>query len=57
MSKEYNINIPATKEERVNRFRAMVARTMRIKKEIHAYFEVNGTTVGYNPNLAGDETL
>lgn len=57
MAKEYNIKIPATKEERVNRFRALVARTMRIKKEMHAYFETNGTTVGYNPKLAGDDTL
>lgn len=57
MSQEYNIRIPATKEERVNKFRALIARTIRIKKEMHDYFEKNGTTIGYKPQFAGDEAL
>lgn len=50
MKKAYNITIAATKEERVARFRAMVERTVRIKKELQAYFEKHGTTVGFVPN-------
>lgn len=57
MAKEYNIRIPVSKEERVNRFRALVARSVRIKKEVHAYFEKNGTTVGYQPQFTGDVAL
>ena len=48
--KAYNITIPATKEERVARFRAMVGRSIRIKKEMQRYFEEHGTTVGYDPD-------
>lgn len=48
--KNYNITIPATKEERVARFRAMVERSIRIKKELQIYFKEHGTTVGYEPS-------